>query len=154
MEKTTLENTLHVFWRMIATIKRSMKRLKGCQILNVNREISKGTGEVSTKAGLTLIISDLIYWSVFARSGFAYYVSWKAGRQLVLTPLQPVPREHHFVRNAADVSITLKQFKFKTDLSFLTIFIIHPCYRIETTSLGKRKKNEHLLRAFYVLDTA
>lgn len=61
---------------------------------------------------------------MFAQSGFAYYVSWKAGRKLVLTPIQPVSGQHHFIRNGADVSITLRQFKFKTDLSFLIVFAI------------------------------
>lgn len=114
-----------------------MKLLKACQILNDNSEISKRTGEVSTKASLTLIISDLINRSVFAQSGFAYYGSWKARRKLVLTPKRPVSWQHHFIRNVADVSITLRQFKFKADLSFLTIFIIHLWHRSETTSLGK-----------------
>lgn len=72
-----------------------MKLLKVCGILNDNSKFQKRTGEVSTKASLALIISDLINRSVFAQSGFAYYVSWKAGRKLVLTPIQPVSGQHH-----------------------------------------------------------
>lgn len=60
---------------------------------------------------------------MFAQSGFAYYVSWKAGRKLVLTPIQPVSGKHHFIRNVADVSITLRQFKLK--LTFLFQLFLH-----------------------------
>lgn len=69
---------------------------------------------------------------MFAQSGFAYYVSWKAGRKLVLTPIQPVSGKHHFIRNVADVSVNTEAVQIKTDLSFPTIFAIHSWYRIES----------------------